>query len=411
MSSLTYNKDNSLATIAGAAVTDNLGGNITAMSGGCPTCYGTFSYDPRGNLYQSYTLVAGQWVTQNDSYDAFGRRYGISVTTGSGTTPLSYMYDGLNVVMAYNGSASIASLLGLGLDELYFENIAGVQSSVLNDALGSVVALTNSSKALTDSYTYDPYGATTTHSGTSLNTQQFAGQAYDFNSNLYNMRRRYYLPAIGRFISRDPIGLAGGINVYAYANDDPIDFSDPTGLCTSATYDGPSEAGEASEAGGSSIGTAASYAIAGDFAAINGGGVSIGVGIGGIGGLGSLRSGLLPDHGGAYPGGDVVLAYQGQNSGGLTPAQDLLPLPGEVSSIPELPATDLDRLAPGPSRPRVRATLNNCLNAAQNSYLWENFCNSLPTGFNSYAKQSCWSLATQSIQERINWCSNYFGTD
>jgi hypothetical protein len=84
----------------GAAVTDNLGGNITAMSGGCPTCYGTFSYDPRGNLYQSYTLVAGQWVTQNDSYDAFGRRYGITVTTGSGTTPLSYMYDGLNVVIA-----------------------------------------------------------------------------------------------------------------------------------------------------------------------------------------------------------------------------------------------------------------------------------------------------------------------
>ena len=101
------------------------------------------------------------------------------------------------------------------------------------------------------------------------------------------------------------------------ANDDPIDFSDPTGLCTSATYDGASEAGEASEAGGSSIGTAASYAIAGDFAAINGGGVSIGIGIGGIGGPGSLRSGLLPDHGGAYPGGDIVLAYQGQNGGGI----------------------------------------------------------------------------------------------
>ena len=53
------------------------------------------------------------------------------------------------------------------------------------------------------------------------------------------MRRRYYLPAIGRFISRDPIGITGGLNIYAYAGDDPVDFSDPTGLCTSATTMGP----------------------------------------------------------------------------------------------------------------------------------------------------------------------------
>ncbi len=44
------------------------------------------------------------------------------------------------------------------------------------------------------------------------------------------MRNRYSLPAIGRFISRDPIGITGGINLYTYAGDDPVDFSDPTGL-------------------------------------------------------------------------------------------------------------------------------------------------------------------------------------
>jgi len=126
----------------------------------------------------------------------------------------------LNVVLAYNGSSSIASLLGLDLDELYLENISGVQSSVLKDALGSVMGLTNSGPNLTDTYSYEPYGAST-HTGTSVNGQLFAGQTYDFN-NLYYMRHRYYLPAIGRFISRDPIGLAGGLNLYAYANDDPV---------------------------------------------------------------------------------------------------------------------------------------------------------------------------------------------
>jgi len=43
-------------------------------------------------------------------------------------------------------------------------------------------------------------------------------------------RARYYSPAIGRFISEDPIGIAGGINRYAYAYDSPTNFSDPLGL-------------------------------------------------------------------------------------------------------------------------------------------------------------------------------------
>ena len=44
------------------------------------------------------------------------------------------------------------------------------------------------------------------------------------------MRNRYYLPAIGRFISRDPIGLTGGLNMYPYAGDDPTNVVDPYGL-------------------------------------------------------------------------------------------------------------------------------------------------------------------------------------
>jgi RHS repeat-associated protein len=45
------------------------------------------------------------------------------------------------------------------------------------------------------------------------------------------MRNRYYDPRTGRFTQVDPIGLAGGINLYGYANGDPITYSDPFGLC------------------------------------------------------------------------------------------------------------------------------------------------------------------------------------
>ena len=47
-------------------------------------------------------------------------------------------------------------------------------------------------------------------------------------------RNRYYDPAAGRFTQEDPLGLAGGLNLYGFANGDPVNFSDPFGLCTAA---------------------------------------------------------------------------------------------------------------------------------------------------------------------------------
>jgi RHS repeat-associated protein len=51
-------------------------------------------------------------------------------------------------------------------------------------------------------------------------------------SGTYYRRARVYDPATGRFTQEDPIGLAGGLNLYGYANGDPVNFSDPFGLCT-----------------------------------------------------------------------------------------------------------------------------------------------------------------------------------
>ena len=45
------------------------------------------------------------------------------------------------------------------------------------------------------------------------------------------MRNRYYDPSSGRFTQEDPIGLAGGLNAYGFANGDPVNYDDPFGLC------------------------------------------------------------------------------------------------------------------------------------------------------------------------------------
>ena len=52
----------------------------------------------------------------------------------------------------------------------------------------------------------------------------------DGSGQLY-MRNRYYDPASGQFTQADPIGVAGGLNVYGFAAGDPVSYADPFGLC------------------------------------------------------------------------------------------------------------------------------------------------------------------------------------
>ena len=64
---------------------------------------------------------------------------------------------------------------------------------------------------------------------------RFQGQYYDEESGLHYNRFRYYDPEIGRFVSQDPIGLMGGINVYIYASN-PIEWVDPFGLASKSSF-------------------------------------------------------------------------------------------------------------------------------------------------------------------------------
>jgi len=187
------------------------------------------SYDANGNLVNNGTSTY-TWNARNQltavggtgfGYDGVGRR-----ANRAGT---SFLYDGVNPVQELSGGGVTANVLAGGLDEFFMRTDATGARTLLTDSLGSTLALTDNAGTVQTQYTYDPFGATTFTGATSANPLQFTGREND-GTGLYYYRARYYSPLYQRFISQDPIGLSGGINVYAYAGNNPVGFSDPFGL-------------------------------------------------------------------------------------------------------------------------------------------------------------------------------------
>jgi len=99
-----------------------------------------------------------------------------------------------------------------------------------NDHLGTPQVLTDDSQAIAWKAVYTPFGEAVTSIATVENPFRFPGQYYDPETGLHYNYFRYYNPQTGRYITPDPIGLKGGINLFAYALDNPISLIDPIGL-------------------------------------------------------------------------------------------------------------------------------------------------------------------------------------
>lgn len=94
---------------------------------------------------------------------------------------------------------------------------------------GSTLALADANGNIQTTYSYDPFGNTSSAGPTNTNFFQYTGRE-DEGNGLYYYRARYYNPLLGRFISQDPLGFAGGsLNFYAYAANSPANFTDPGG--------------------------------------------------------------------------------------------------------------------------------------------------------------------------------------
>jgi len=160
-------------------------------------------------------------------YDAGGQRVSKSVNGVAS----HYLWDGGDIRKEYNADGSVKAeyFLGAGREGI---KSGGQWYYYLSDIQGSTLMLTDAHGNPAATYDYSDYGETIQTSGstTLYNPFLYTGQEYDAETGLYHLRARHYSPGKGRFFARDPIGYAGGSNMYAYCAGDPINFTDPSGL-------------------------------------------------------------------------------------------------------------------------------------------------------------------------------------
>ena len=197
-----------------------------------------FSYDSNGNL-ASDGPTSYAWNTRDQlvglagesnasfSYDPADRRHGRTIV---GETR-NFLYDGPNPVQELSAGGTVTAniITGLKLDDILERSDSAATRALLRDPVGSIVALTDPSGMITTSFTYDPYGGTDVTGAATATALGFMGRERDLDS-MYFVHARYYNPVQGRFLSEDPIGFLIDVNFYRYAFNDPILYSDPSGL-------------------------------------------------------------------------------------------------------------------------------------------------------------------------------------
>jgi RHS repeat-associated protein len=207
----------------------------------------TLEYDAEGNMKrksrpgfeQTLTWNAlGQLasVTTNGAtvtygYSPTGRR--IRRTEGGQTRYSIYHNEDLLMELDGNFNPLHAYTHMPGIDLPLSVETGGDPNSVYYYTMeqpGHVSALLNGSGSIAARYQYAPFGRLESSTGMSSQSLKFMGREHDASTGLYYVRARWYDPALARFISSDPIGLAGGINTYAYVGNAPMDARDPSGL-------------------------------------------------------------------------------------------------------------------------------------------------------------------------------------
>ena len=202
-----------------------------------------YQFDHRNRLVSELDRNPGGAVTQTVAfvYDAMNRRLSKTVNAPQNTNVVRFLYNQDDSWADLDGTNAVTAryLHGARIDELLArQRTSDGRGWYLTDHLGTVRDIANAAGAIVAHVDYSSFGQVlgVSNSG-AVDRFLFTGRELDGETGLYFYRARYSSPLIGRFISGDPIGFSSGdFNLFRYAKNSPVLFTDPNGTTVTLNY-------------------------------------------------------------------------------------------------------------------------------------------------------------------------------
>jgi RHS repeat-associated protein len=203
--------------------------NQPTSCGGSSSNGQVLTYDIQGRLSTWENKVVSPTQTEDALYDGAGNRVAtLSTSNHDGTTLTVYIGNLEEVQMAPSGTKTTTYYTVGG--QRIAARVNGTLYYFGYDALGSQIAVLNTSGNLVGAQLYGPYGSSRYSTGMLPTSVGFTGQHADSVTGLDYDVARYYDPTIGQFLTPDSVqGNAQGVDPYAYVGDNPETLTDPTG--------------------------------------------------------------------------------------------------------------------------------------------------------------------------------------
>jgi len=187
----------------------------------------TFNYSSRGELL-SATLPNSTVISYD--HDPMGRRI---VKKVNGAAVEKYLWQGkIRLLAVYDGSDNLLMRFDYADGRMPISMTKDAVTYYLSyDQVGSLRAVVDTLGTVVKRVDYDSFGNIINDSNPSFTVPfGFAGGLHDRDTGLVRFGARDYDPAIGRWTAKDPIDFSGGINLYAYVGNNPVNWIDPWGL-------------------------------------------------------------------------------------------------------------------------------------------------------------------------------------